>query len=225
MSKRYRLAVAASAIATLLVVLLAFGVLKPTLPSFSGDGDDKHAKPTYVITADGWTILRNRPGGLAIGNALAGWPVTGLAAHAYGYAPVYVGGDFNGCAWTARSNLKLAGGRGSRRCANFNPSMKKMYSAVNCLRCSGGTAIRVVGPTPEFANYSPDRGPRNQLRSAVGGHCVEWRWVTANKKFVMVKDRSFSNNQGSWVFIPRSSLPARLIPRAAMSCSHLVPQR
>ena len=173
--------------------------------------------PTFVVRSF-WTILRNQPVGLAIGNARQGTGVDSTGRANFGYVSGWVRGSFNGCAWTAGRNLTRSTGPTDGTCERFNPSFSSFISRINCSGCKGGTAVRLAAPTHEFANYSPERGARDRIRTIGMGHCVEWRWITADSEMVMVKDRSYPNNRASWVFVSRSALPQRLPEGKQVSC-------
>lgn len=161
---------------------------------------------TWLITSD-WTILRNQPVGLAIGNGRSGWPVDGPERVEYGYVNGFVGGSFGRCAWTSRRNVRAGSGSRSPDCGGRTIAPESFIARINCIRCSSGTAVRLVADAVEYANWSPDDGSRDPLRRVPAGRCVEWRWVGKGGRMAMVKDRTYPNNRGSWVFVPRSSLP------------------
>ena len=173
--------------------------------------------PTFVVRSE-WTILRNQPVGLAIGNARKAWGMEVGDPPKYGYVAGFVRGNFRGCAWTTTRNIVSGGGPAGSTCRGFDPPLKSFISRLNCMLCHGGTAVRLIHPADEFANFSPARGPTDHLRSVPAGHCVEWRWVSSDAEMVMVKDRAFPNNQGSWSFVPRSTLPIRLPSGYGSSC-------
>ena len=176
--------------------------------------------PTYVVRSN-WTILRNQPVGLAIGNARKGWGMDVGSPANFGYLSGFVRGNFRACAWTSGRNVIRSTGADDSSCAKFDPPLKTFISKLNCLTCHGGTAVALVSATNEFANFSPGGGPTDRLRSVPAGHCVEWRWISVDRTMVMVKDRSFANNQGSWIFVPRSSLPTKLPWGYGASCQPL----
>lgn len=173
--------------------------------------------PTYEVRPM-WTILRNQPVGLAIGNARQGTGMDSSGRANFGYVSGWVRGSFNGCAWTAGRNLIRSDGPPDRTCDGFNPPLKTFISRINCSGCKGGTAVRLESSTHEFANYSPERGARDRIRTVGRGHCVEWRWITLDSRMVMVKDRAYPNNRASWVFVPREALPQRLPEERQVSC-------
>ncbi len=45
-------------------------------------------------------------------------------------------------------------------------------------------------------------------RSESEGYCVNWRYVTKDRRWVMVRDTNRSINRGGWVFIKASALPS-----------------
>ncbi len=162
---------------------------------------------TIAVIDSDWSILRNQPYGLAIGNAKRGWEVDPSTRSPLGYTAGWVYGNFQGCAWTATRNIggNIIPVRGD--CASFNPPIASFTSRLNCILCHGGTAVRLVASTLEYANYQPGRGLLDPVHRATRGQCVEWRYMSRDSSVVMVKDRRFENNEASWVFIPRSSLP------------------
>jgi len=163
--------------------------------------------PVAVLSPNGWTILRNQPVGLAIGNGRRGWDFDPATRSPLGYTAGWVHGGWQGCAWTATRNTSgsLIPVRGD--CANFNPPLNSFISRINCIVCHGGTAVRLTRPAVEYANYKPNRGLTGPVHTADAGQCVEWRYISADRKVVMVKDRRFPNNEASWVFVGRKSLP------------------
>ena len=160
-----------------------------------------------VLDPKGWTILRNQPFGLAIGNGRRGWDFDPATRSPLGYTSGWVHGGWQGCAWTSTRNLggNLIPVRGD--CANFNPPLKSFISRINCILCHGGTAVRLTRPAVEYANYKPARGLTSPVHTADAGQCVEWRYISKDQKVAMVKDRRFPNDEASWVFVSRESLP------------------
>ena len=171
-----------------------------------------------TVSSNRWTILRNQPVGLAIGNARYGTEFEPSRVSRVGYTVGWVHGSFNGCAWTATRNLKgdLAPVRDD--CAHFDPPIHSFIGLINCIMCSGGTAVHISAATTEYANYRPGKWPLDPVHHARAGHCVEWRWVSKDKQMVMVKDRAWSNNLASWVFVSRSALPEPLPRGHQTSC-------
>ena len=172
----------------------------------------------FAANAD-WTILRNQPIGLAIGNAHIGWAFDPSEVSGYGYTAGLVHGDFEGCAWTATGNLGGSLLPINSGCAGFDPPVKSFTSSINCVLCSGGTGVRLIRNATEFANYRAGRGPINPVHRMPAGHCVEWRYTTLDGSRVMVKDRSWANNLASWVFVERSALPPQLPHNGGNLCS------
>jgi len=174
---------------------------------------------TLVVRSGGWTILRNQPFGIAIGNAHAGWGIdASYPPKNPHYIAGYVRGDFKGCAWTSVANVVRARGPVKKICSWYDPSIKSFASKLNCW-CSGGTAVLLTSPAREYANFRNRVGGYNYLRTVPAQRCVEWRWVSLDKTMVMVKDRAFANDRGSWVFIPRTSLPVKLPRGYPYSCT------
>ena len=167
----------------------------------------------YYINVHTWTILRNAPGSYAIGNGKYGWTFDSTGAPRNNYVLGLVYGDYWDCAWTAVGNVTYKGGPPNDLCISwYNPSppIENFASLLNCSGCNGGTPVSMVSDAQEYANYGQFSGPYDPLRSQYSGHCVEWRWISLDGSMVMVKDRSYADNDGSWVFIPRSALPATL---------------
>ncbi|MEI7888992.1 MAG: hypothetical protein WCI34_01665 [Actinomycetes bacterium] len=170
------------------------------------------------VATNTWTILRNQPIGLAIGNGKHGWEFEPSVVSGLGYTAGFVRGSYQGCAWTATRNLVGSLAPINSACAKFKPSYKTFTSLINCLMCSGGTAVRLTSATIEYANYRPGKWPLDPIRHVAAGTCVEWRWVSSDRQMVMVKDRAWSNNEASWIFISRSALPDRLSHGYQSSC-------
>lgn len=173
-----------------------------------------------AIRVRDWSILRNQPIGLAIGNGHRGWEVEPSDASRAGYTAGWVHGSYDGCAWTATRNIggNLLEVRGD--CAAFDPPISSFTSRINCIICHGGTRVRLIAPAVEFANYRPGRGLLDPVHNAAAGQCVEWRYLSKDGSVAMVKDRRWPNNEASWVFVPRSSLPAKLPRNRQISCWH-----
>jgi hypothetical protein len=174
------------------------------------------ATPTFeVSTGRGWSIIRNGPGGLAIGNARNGWTMVGRDKGTYGYVVGFLTGpgNFSQCAWIDRNNLRRVGAVRDSGCEWLRYS-RKFISQINCQGCAGGTPVRLIRATGEYANYSARSGFRDGLRGAPKGRCVEWRWVSKRGSAVMVLDRTYNNGDAHWIFVRRSALPTRL-PRGS----------
>jgi hypothetical protein len=84
--------------------------------------------------------------------------------------------------------------------------------------CSRGTAIYLDGPTVECANVGvlPDGDTQSSCKqqdvvdnldqdSEWRGHCVNWRYVTKDRQWVMVREPG-DIHYGKWVFIRISAL-------------------
>lgn len=208
-------AVAAAAIGVTVLALSGSNEGRSGAPPGRDEG-----KPTFrVRTGGNWSIIRNGPAGLAIGNARTGWGVVGTGRSTFGYVLGYVRDtkDFSGCAWIAKSNLIRVGNDRAAACDWLNYS-RQFMSRINCRDCSGGTKVYLLRSTGEYANYSGRFGLRDRLRGANAGQCVEWRWVSKSGGAVMVKDRRFSHQNGSWVFVRRSALPKNLPTGKAVAC-------
>lgn len=163
-----------------------------------------------TVATTSWTILRNQPIGLAIGNGKHGWEFEPSVVSGLGYTAGFVRGSYQGCAWTATRNLTGSLAPINSTCAKFNPYYKRFASRINCIMCSGGTPVRITTSTTEYANYRPGKWPLDPVRTVAAGTCVEWRWVSSDREMVMVKDRAWPNNEASWIFISRAALPERL---------------
>ena len=179
-------------------------------------------RPTFEVqTKGGWSIIRNGPAGVAIGNARTGWEVVARSRDTYGYIVGYVRGtkDYAGCAWLSRANLERVGPDRPSRCEWLRFS-RRFASRMNCPNCGSGSKVHLIKEAVQYANYSKRFGLRDELRRVPAGRCVEWRWVSANGGAVMVKDRRFRNSEGSWVFVSRKSLPEDLPKGRNGSCQH-----
>lgn len=223
MSKRVEIAlgivVAAVAISVTVVILFGGGEPDRGAPQSRLDGE-----PTFKVRTGGrWSIIRNGPAGLAIGNARTGWEVVGRSRSSFGYVLGYVRGtdegpdDFAGCAWIAKANLVKVGRDRDAACDWLNYS-RNFMSRINCRDCAGGTKVKLIRSAGQFANYSKRFGLKDRLRTVPAGRCVEWRWISKAGGAVMVKDRRFPNQFGSWVFIRRSALPEELPSGKAVAC-------
>ena len=89
-------------------------------------------------------------------------------------------------------------------------------SRISCRtsRCDHGTAIFLTGPTPFCGNVYPvpdgqTDGCDDRLRTINDwrGSCVEWRYVTSDGQFVLIRDRrAFAANYDDW---PNIGTPGR----------------
>jgi hypothetical protein len=86
--------------------------------------------------------------------------------------------------------------------------------------CNGGTRTDLQTPAEMYANVdlTPDGNTSTSGVHALGllpaTWCVEWRYITKDGRWAMVKVRSRPNGSASWVFIKASALvqPASLLP-------------
>lgn len=169
------------------------------------------------------TTVRNRRQAYAIGSVRDGTLISAIGRDRVreGFPWYYLGSlsGFQGrCGWinkalTASDELYTA----TASCSPQQPDLRNFASRWNCRtrRCDHGTAIYLERNTYSCLNVYPapsgntqDCGSANSWRSYARGACVEWRYVTKNNDFVMVKDRSRPNFQGSWLFLPRSAFAA-----------------
>jgi hypothetical protein len=118
---------------------------------------------------------------------------------------------------------------------DLNMAIANIASWTNCLSsfgapdqfgtprlepCKGGTKTpTVMGHVELCANVAlTDTGqtsPRciNRLGYLKNAHCVEWRYITKDGRWAMVKVRSRPDPEGSWVFIRAAALgPIQLLP-------------
>lgn len=139
--------------------------------------------------------------------------------------------DFGmGCGWIVLDNLDS--GPDLDQLVNCNEHRFDLgrFSAVyNCprtipegatARCAHGSAtnIQTVGGTDLCADVGlqPDGTTHGCLYSVTNadgsqahlarGKCVEWRYITSDNEWALVKIRGRSNPNASWVFVPRSAL-------------------
>jgi hypothetical protein len=79
--------------------------------------------------------------------------------------------------------------------------------------CDRGTAMTVVRTGVQCANvYAIPDGrtltkckDKDIIKTVDPGYCVDWRYVTRDRRWVMVRDTSRNNNRAGWVFMPITS--------------------
>ena len=143
------------------------------------------------------------------GSLLAGGTASSSGCDDPGYRP-----DFK--LWQAKPFGGRRGGDLVRGNNCFNAS--GTYRRPGAGTCDRGTAIYLVGPTVECANVyvipsgtTRDGCAREDVvrtlnqSSEWSGYCVNWRYVTRDRKWVMVRDPR-RLNRGGWVFIRLGSL-------------------
>lgn len=115
------------------------------------------------------------------------------------------------------------------------PNLMSSYNCLSGQHCGRGSAQPVLSATPECANVGTDivgagsvngttlpptrtsdpalrRCPDSdvdegeQVGELQAGACVEWRYITADSSWVMVKDRQPHDSRDSWVFIDRRAI-------------------
>ncbi len=99
------------------------------------------------------------------------------------------------------------------------PSITRYSVSTNCPQgstCVHGTNVYLTKSAAECANLKfndsgDPTGCTDTLNTIPAGTCVEWRYITkpalnGSGQWVMIKDRARYDWNGSWLFIPRSSL-------------------
>jgi len=165
-----------------------------------------------------WTTVRNRTSGYVVGLAADGWTFdSSVRSDNNSWRGGYVYGNTQGCAWLLAQNVDPKEGTPTDRCPEtdvFYADAGGFSRSFNCTNCAGPRAVRLTAPANQWTNVqpwnNPTTGPYINLRSRPAGYCVEWRYVTRDGRWVMAKDRFVPNEQGSWVFIERSSFPGDL---------------
>ncbi len=130
------------------------------------------------------------------------------------------------CGWVLAGLLRDAIVRSldEAPCTSLPELEFQKYSAyTNCPanhHCKGGTAVPLVQPAVECANLKFNEagepsGCVDALNTVPARTCVEWRYITkpalnGSGQWAMVKDPARYDWNGSWLFIPRSSIPATL---------------
>ena len=139
-----------------------------------------------------------------------------------------VAGPVNGCGWVIGKNVDRSFDPAPdplSRCAALRADIVNYITKTNCpridqpsgsLACNHGSAVYLEKGTPECANVglsdstgNTTAGVCDQVGSLKAGSCVEWRYITKDNKYVMVKDPYVYNYQASWIFIERGALNGR----------------
>jgi hypothetical protein len=112
------------------------------------------------------------------------------------------------------------GGRIDGHLVRGNNCFSEHGTPMLIANCHSGSKIYLTGPTVECANvYAIPDGKTIKTchnedvvrylanRDDWSGYCVNWRYVTRDRRWVMVRDTNRSINRGGWVFISTSALP------------------
>jgi hypothetical protein len=134
------------------------------------------------------------------------------------------------CAWVGATLLEPAG-RGNSDC---EPDMRwlprEFQHMNNCPKvmpagqtCKDGLRITLVRTSPACRDVGlrrngktgrckkltdPAPGGGRQVRTVQAGQCVKWRYLTKDKRFVMVADQRYGRGDAHWYFIKASALPS-----------------
>ena len=125
------------------------------------------------------------------------------------YRPSF--GLWQSVAYGGTSSARVRG----NNCFNGNGSYRKVGDDDNpAKRCTHGTAIRLDGPAVQCMNvYSIPDGQtiehcnekdvirRLNQQSEWSGYCVNWRYVTKDRRWVMVRDTHRPIERGGWVYM------------------------
>jgi hypothetical protein len=165
-----------------------------------------------------WSTVRNRASGYQIGLAADGWTLDSVVRNdGNTWRGGWVFGNYQGCGWILNNNIDSKTGTPSNQCPQadvFYPDQGGFARSFNCTNCNGGHAVLLSAPANRWTNVqpwlNPTGGPYINLGSRPAGYCVEWRYVTRDGRWVMAKDRSVADIDGSWAFMERSSFVADL---------------
>jgi hypothetical protein len=187
------------------------------VPDIAVASGAKHGVGRYVVNVNGgsWVTIRNYAGSYVLGDAHDGWTFD-ADGHAYKNGLYFVGrvhGHYGGCGWIIAKQLDPTS-HVATACNGYIAKPTSFGRAFNCKKCGRGTPVGMVTSADECANVLPVHGGtltcQDYVRRGVGPYLVDWRYVTVDGRWVMVKDPNFQDATGSWVFIPRSALPATL---------------
>lgn len=166
--------------------------------------------------SNGWARVRVKPGDLVEGNAQTYTTFDRQVTDGGSWSGGYFFGDIGGCGWVLYDNISPKDGTPTSACSS--PSRNRTdvgwawngYS--NCQpdgSCDGSGTSATCNPIPEYANVRPwgTTSPGTLIRSIwnPGNNWqVMWRYATRDNNWLMVRDPHIDNNDGNWVFIPRS---------------------
>jgi tungstate transport system substrate-binding protein len=182
---------------------------------------------------NGWTInvTESRPGvASCCGQPDSDWAFGGVLDDTLGYSAP--------CGWIMYSHADPGDTPTLAACPDPPPGGRHypFMSYYNCATpavpsCSRGTPVYVQSDTPECANVGlnpvtgasvpplshvgGDACPAGSQDSQVGalraGRCVEWRYITTDGRWVMVRDPLRHHQRASWLFIERGALSPDLV--------------
>lgn len=209
---------------------------------------------TIDVAGGPWTTIRNAPNSLVIGNAMDGWTfdrtrgtyndTPGVPNSDLGWRAGKIHGLFDSCGWIQE---KSESGAADKFVDSDCPakteariSQRVIAPGYNCMGCNRGTRLKLIRPTPMWANVTPNPSqgrPKEPNGSPIRtisqadvdrDYYVDWRYVTKpipyRRNFIMVRDVGFDkssarkdNANGVWVFIKRSALPRGLCQKSVVT--------
>ena len=207
-------------VATALMLALSF-VASPTpaqATMFPGWADVSIVNPAH--SQQSWATFRRAPGSFAIGNAHNGWEFySGISSGGYTYG--YVGSPddhIQKCAWIGVTNLDAPIGAYYPPPCNLSGTIfpvESFASFINCTACTDAYPVATqAGPTCTdfnmYANVLPWRAttvPYDPVLTFAPGFVVEWRYISKDGRWIMVKIPNRADGAGAWLFIQRGCLP------------------
>ena len=157
-------------------------------------------------------IVRSDAQSYAIGSAMTGTSLKSAWAEGNYRMGWVASPNYTWCGWILAAELHNNGG-GEKICGDgYTMPTSQFMAGVNCA-CDAGKRVFLTSSSEFYLNARPwmvPAQPNDYRRPLAAGRCVEWRYVTKDGNWVMVKDRKYPDQQGSWGFIRRSSLPSTL---------------
>jgi hypothetical protein len=183
---------------------------------------------------NGWTITTRflQPGIFSNGHGYVDWylgnidSLSGFAASTDFPNPIVQ------CGWVEVLHTEHSGGAfsGVSNCGNHAAGalISAYASATNCggrSDCTDGTKTHVTSSNvPMYANVALQTdghtsGGRDQVGHLDDNDCVNWRYITRDGKFFLVRIPGRPNSKANWVFIPSSALrPVATLPVNNVHC-------
>lgn len=214
----------------ILVVTTAFGIaLIGPIGATSGSSSSTAAAAVRKTVDSDYTLLRRGPRSYVVGTAYRGWTVDvqGPADASYRWGRIF--GDLNRCLWIYEGAV-TGDGSATESCSSSPEVMPTTdftngqigggsddgasIGTVAGAGCATYDGVHLIG----YGNVRPWQVPA--LASAavattlVAGAPVNWRYVSRDGAFVMVRDPAGGSTDGvgiqAWFFLPRGCLPAIL---------------
>jgi hypothetical protein len=206
---------------------------QPDPNALSGDGlMTPFAATRHQITVrdsggglNGWARVRNKPGDLVQGNAKTNTVLDKQETSQSGYwHGGFLYGDHQGCGWVSDDSIGPMSGTPSTQCSGNTSHERSQLGYYwngqsNCQgvpgtpswSCDGQPVTLTCDYVYEWANVRPwgTIAPGALLRTIDNrshSYVVNWRYITNDQNYIMVRDPHVDYRNGNWIFIPASCL-------------------